>query len=106
MLQVPRAWDGNDPGLLGQQPGDRDLRGCRILPCGDAAEQTDHRLVGFPVLWSEAWESATKVCAVEGHRGINSPCEESLPQRAPGNEADSEFLAYREHFRFRVSRPQ
>jgi len=40
------AWDRNDPRLLGEQPGERDLRGGRLLPFGDLAERREPS--GFP----------------------------------------------------------
>jgi hypothetical protein len=30
-LQLPGTWDGDNPRLLRQQPGERDLSGCRFL---------------------------------------------------------------------------
>jgi hypothetical protein len=43
------AGDGNDPWLLRQQPGQRDLSRCRLLPLGDLAQQVDQRLIRLPV---------------------------------------------------------
>ena len=78
-----------------------------LFPFRDSAEKIDHRLIRFPSLRSEARESGTEVrVAVEGHLGIDFPGEESLTQRAPGNETDPKFLDGRQHFRFRISRPQ
>jgi hypothetical protein len=38
-------------------------------------------------------------------RSIDFPRQESLPQRAPGDEADPGFLDCRQHFRFRIFCP-
>jgi hypothetical protein len=40
-MQFCGAWNGDDPRLLSQQPGDRDLSGRRLLLFCDAAEQID-----------------------------------------------------------------
>jgi len=42
--------DGNHPRLLGENPGERDLRGRRFLPSGDLAEQIHQGLIRSPVL--------------------------------------------------------
>ena len=60
-----RAGDGHDPRLLGQQPGERDLRRRRVLPLGDRAEQIDQGLVRLPRLRREAGDGAADVAAVE-----------------------------------------
>ena len=44
-LQLRCTRDRDDPGLLSQQPGDRDLSGRRLLPGRDFAEQIDQGLV-------------------------------------------------------------
>ena len=44
--------------------------------------------------------------AYEGLAGVDLPREEALSKRAPGNEPNPEFLARRQHFRFRISRPE
>ena len=40
-FQFARSGDGHDPPLLGQQPGQRDLRGRGLLPLRDGADQID-----------------------------------------------------------------
>lgn len=60
-MQLRGAWNGNNPGLLSQQPGDRNLSLCRILPFGDAAEQIDQRLVRLPRLGREARDGVAEV---------------------------------------------
>jgi len=41
------ARNGHNPRLLRQQPRQRDLRRCRLLPFSDFAEQVDHGLIGL-----------------------------------------------------------
>jgi hypothetical protein len=64
--QLRGAWDRNDPRFLSEQPGQRDLSRCRLLPFCDAAEQFNQNLIGLERLWREARERAAKVGAVEG----------------------------------------
>ena len=81
---------------------------CAGVACFRAAivaKQINQRLIRFSGLWRKAREPGPNVGGVEGHGGINLPREEALPERAPGNEADPELFARRQHFRFRISRP-
>ena len=45
-VELGRARDRHDPGLLREQPGERDLRRRRALALRDRADQIDQRLVG------------------------------------------------------------
>src|SRR3989442_11394985 len=105
-MQLRGAWDWNNPRLLGQQPCQRDLSGCRLLPLTDFAEQINQSLIRLERLRREARERAAEVGAVEGRLFVHLPCEKPLAQRAIGNEADAEFLEGRYHFLLRGSRPQ
>ena len=53
-LQLPGTRYRDDPWLLGEQPGERDLSGCRFLTSCDVAEQINHCLIFFPGLLSKA----------------------------------------------------
>jgi hypothetical protein len=44
-MDLRRARDGNDPGLLRQQPGERYLSGRGLLLPGDLVEQVDEGLI-------------------------------------------------------------
>jgi len=77
--QLRGSWDWNNPRLLRQQPGERDLSRCRILSGRDLAKQIDDGLVGLPGVGSKAREPGPNVGGVEGHGGINLPREEALP---------------------------
>src|SRR3954462_4355561 len=52
-LDLARAWNRNDPGLLRQQPGKRDLRWRGVLSLRHCVEQIDERVIRFPVLRRE-----------------------------------------------------
>jgi len=49
-IQLPAARDGNNPWLLSEQPGERDLSRCRSLLFSDPGQQINYRPVGFPRL--------------------------------------------------------
>src|SRR4051794_13617590 len=53
-VQLGRAGNRNDPRLLRQQPGKRDLAGRSALSLCDVLQQIDERLIGLPVLRIEA----------------------------------------------------
>ena len=95
-MQLRRPRDRHDPRLLGQEPGECDLGGRRVLPSGDAAEQFDQRLVRLPGLRREAGNGVAEVGAVEGGALVDLAGEVALAQRAERDEADAEFFERRE----------
>src|SRR5271166_2855625 len=105
-LHPARAGDRHDPGLLSQEPSDRDLSRRRIFLSGDALQQIDDGLVGLHRLRPEARELAAGVGFLECRAGIDLAREEALPERAPRNETDSEAFASRQHLCFRIAHPQ
>ena len=60
-MQLRGAGDRNNPRLLGQQPGQRDLSGRRLLSLCDAAEQIDQGLIRLERLRREARQRAAEV---------------------------------------------
>src|ERR1039457_3063577 len=105
-MQLCGAWDRYHPRLLGQQPGERDLSGCRLLPFPDAGEQIDQGLIRLESLRREARQGAAKVGAVELRIFVHLAREEALAQGAVRDKADSEFLQGRYHFLLRSPRPE
>src|SRR5208282_4529527 len=105
-MQFGRARDWNDPWLLGEQPCERDLRRGRLLPLCDLAEQVHQRLVRLEGLRRKARQGAAEVRFVKRGVFVHLPRQETLAERAIGNEPDSEFLEGRQYFLFRTSRPQ
>jgi len=104
--QLSRAWDRDDPRLLGEQPSERDLSRRGILPGCKMAEQINDWLVGLSGIGSKAREPATNVGTGEGHGGVNLPCQEALPKRAPRDEADPELFASGQNLRFGITCPK
>src|SRR2546426_7060571 len=105
-MQLRGAGDRNNPRLLGQQPGERNLGRCCLFLFCDAAEQINQGLVRLERFRSETREGAAEVGAIEGRFLVHLPREKTLAQRAVRHEADSEFLQGRYHFLLRGSRPQ
>src|SRR6266567_4615873 len=82
----------HDPGLLGKQPGERDLRRGRLLAFCDLAKQIDQGLIRFPSLWRKARDDVAEVGMVERGVFVDLSREEALAERAKWNEGDSELL--------------
>ena len=98
--------DRNNPGLLGKQPGERDLSGGRFLPFRDPGQQIDHCLIRFPSLRRKARDNVAEVGAVERGVLVDLAGEEAFAQGAERNEPDTEFFESRQQFRFRLAPPQ
>ena len=105
-MQLGGAGDRHDPGLLRQQPGERDLRRRRLLSAAMSAEQIDQRLVCLAGLRREARDDVAEVGAVERRVLVDRAGEKSLAERAEGNEADAEFLERRQDLLFGLAPPQ
>ncbi len=63
--QLGGAGDRHDPGLLRQQPGQRDLGGRRAFLPRDGGQQVDHGLVGLARLRREARQGAAEIAGGE-----------------------------------------
>src|SRR6185295_4078102 len=96
----------HDPGLLGEEPSERDLGGRRALALSDAAEQIDQRPVRLPGLRGEAGDGVAEVGAVERGVLVDLAREEALAQRAEGNETNSQLLQGRDDLRLGFSPPK
>src|SRR5216684_3858572 len=78
-LQLAGAWDGNNPRLLGKQPGERYLSRCRLLPFCDLAKQINQGQIRFPGLRRKAREGVAEVGTVERRVFVDLSREEALP---------------------------
>src|SRR5437588_2357839 len=105
-MQLRGAWDRYNPGLLGQQPRERDLSRCRLLSFRDLAEQIDERLIRLESVRREAGQGAAEIGAIELRVFVNLSREKAFTQGAVRDKADSEFLERRYHFPFRSPCPQ
>src|ERR1700758_2108230 len=80
--------DRNHPRLLRKKPCEGDLSGCRLLALCDPADQINDRLIRFSVFRLKARNGIAEIGAIEGRGFVNLACQETLAQRAEGNEAD------------------
>src|ERR1700680_3623752 len=105
-MQLRRTRDRNDPRLLCQQPGKRDLSRRRLCLLRELANQINQPLIHFTVLRRKARNYVAEVSLVKLRVFADLAGEETLAQRAERNESDSEFLECRYDFGFRFSPPQ
>src|SRR5438309_7211430 len=105
-MQLRRSRDRNDPRLLCEQPGKRDLgRRCLFL-LRELTDQIDHRLIRFPIVRVEAGDDVAEIALVELRVFADLAGEEALAQLTKWNEPDPEFLECRYDFGFRLSPPE
>ena len=65
-VQLGGAGDGDDPGLLGEEPRECDLGRGGMFAGGDLAEEVDERLIGLAGLGGKARDDVAEVGAGEG----------------------------------------
>ena len=94
-MQLRRSWNGNDPRLLCQQPGECNLRRRHFLALGDPAEQIHHSLIRSAVLRREARDDIAKIALIELGFFADLPREKPFTKGAEWNESDAEFLERR-----------
>src|ERR1035437_5512471 len=104
-MQLGGSRDGNDPGLLSEQPGKSNLRVGYALLCGDLAQHIDERLVGLAVLFVEARHHVAKVRLIKGGVCVDGSSQKALAERAEGDEADSQLFERRQDFLLRLAPP-
>src|SRR5207253_11340832 len=104
-MQFRCAGDGNNPGLLGQQPCKRNLSRRRVLPFCDLAQQINPGLVGLASLRCKAWNDIAAPRLVEGCVLVDLSCAAALPQRAAWTEADAQVLTRRQPLLVMLSCP-
>jgi hypothetical protein len=100
-----RVWDRSHAWLLGENPGQSDLRGCSVLLGGESADQIDDRLTGFAVLRREARDDVAEGAFVELRIFADCSGEKVFPSGLKGDKADAQFLERRDDHPARVSPP-
>src|SRR5688572_8028385 len=105
-MNFRRAWDGNDPRLLSEQPRERDLRRRRLLPFRDRLCQIDDDLIRFTSFGCEAGNDVAEVRTVEGRVLVDLPRKKTSAERTERNEANTEFFARWQDIRFARSPPK
>ncbi len=105
-MELGGAGNRNDPRFLGQQPGERDLRRCRLLAGRNFSKQIDQGLVRLAGLRREARNDVAEIGTVEGRVLVDGARKEALAQRTEGDEADPELLKCRQNLLLRLAPSQ
>jgi len=63
-MELGGARDRNDPRLLREQPGERNLGGCDLFPSGDFSNEIHERLVRLPRLGREPRHNVPEIGSV------------------------------------------
>ncbi len=92
-LCVPEM--GTIQGFFASSQASATWAGVASFVAGDLLVQVHYRMVRLEGFLSEAGEAASDVLVGERLAGADLACEETLSQRAPGNEADTQFLTSR-----------
>src|SRR5580765_5148850 len=105
-MQLRRAGDGNNPGLLREQPSQRNLGGGHLFLFRKSRKQINEGLICFSIFRAKARDIVAEIGAVELRILVDCAREEALAQGTEGNESNSEFFQGWQYFRFRLSPPQ
>ena len=77
-MGLRRAGNGDNPGLLCEQPGQSDLRRCHLLLCGELSNYIHQRLIRLAVLLAEARDIVAEILIAELGVLVDCPREETL----------------------------
>src|SRR6185437_15838011 len=105
-MQLRCTGNRNDPRLLRQQPGKRNLSRCCLFPLSEIGKQINQCLICLSVLRREARDDVAEVSVVELGVFADFPGEKTLSQGTEWNEADPEFVQSRDYLRFGFSPPK
>src|SRR6478672_3175447 len=105
-MTLRRSRDRHNPGLLREQPGQRELRRGRSFSLGEGLQPLHEGQVGLAVLLGEPWHDVAKIARLERRLVVNRAGQKALAQRTERYEADAEFLERRENLALRLSPPQ
>src|SRR3569832_987943 len=105
-MQLGSAGNRNDPRLLREQPGKRNLRRGGFFLGGDVAEQINQGMVCLARFRRKARDGIAEVGAVELRILVDGPCEKTFAQRTEGNQADLQLLKRRQNFLLRLAPPK
>jgi endonuclease/exonuclease/phosphatase family metal-dependent hydrolase len=89
-----------------EQPCQRDLRGCRAGTTRQCCETVEQAQVARERLTLEARHGATDVLRLQAVHLAQRAGEEAAPQRAEGDQRNTQFATGLEHRNFGVARPQ
>src|SRR5579863_10618902 len=80
-MQLGRAGDWNNPRLLRKQPGERDLSRRHFLLLCESANQINHRLIRFSILFAKARDDVAEIAFVKLRIFGYFSGKEAFPQR-------------------------
>src|SRR5262245_56476113 len=91
-VTLRRSGNRYHPWLLREQPGERDLRGRRVLARGERLEPLDECEVRLPVLFREARHDIAEIGRFERRFVVDRAGQKTLAERAEWHEADAQLL--------------
>src|SRR5207245_7173396 len=92
--------------FLCEEPGERDLSGCRILLRGECSNQIHKSAICLAGFRREAGETAAIILLVKLRVFRTRPREESLAKRTERNKDDAKFFERGTDFFFRALPPE
>src|SRR5579872_5171454 len=105
-MQLGCAWNGNDPGLLREQPCQSDLGRRCLLLLRESANHVHDSLIGIPILGRKTRNDIAEISLVELRVFADRPGEKAFSERTEGDEADAEFLKNGDGFGLGLPPPQ
>ncbi len=104
-MRLGGSGNRHDPGLLRQQPGQRDLGRRGGLACRESLDQFDQRQIRCTRLGSEARHVVTEVGGIELRVEVDLSRQKARAERAKGHEADAQFIEHGQQLGFRPAVP-
>src|SRR5438552_7950383 len=104
--QFGRARDWYDPRLSGQEPRERDLRRCRLLPIRNVPQDMHDGLIRLPRLRREARNDVAEIRVHKRRFLVDRARQEALAEGTEWHKPDAELLQGRQQLFLRASPPQ
>src|ERR1700733_5661346 len=105
-VQLGGPRNRNDPRLLREKPGQRDLRRSHALSGRQLSDEIGQRLIGLQRLRCEARGDPAPVSVLEGGVRTDGASQEASAERTERHEADAQLLYQRQDFGFRLPPPK
>ena len=77
-MELRSAGNGDNPGLLCEQPRQSDLRRCDLFLCGELSNHIHQRLIRLAVFLAEARDFVAEILIAELGVLVDCPREETL----------------------------
>src|SRR5262245_27067556 len=105
-IALRRSRNRHDPGLLRQQPGQRQLRRRRLFAFGERLQPADKGEVRLPVLLREPRDGAADVVWSERRLLVDGAGQKPSAERAEWHEANPQFRERRQNLALRLPPPE